>query len=496
VDTTQQMSRMLVGVCLVLTACASETDSNSQTSSSAEPAATTQVAAVGAPSAKPVQPAASNGSSASADSKAASAGSSSSTQAPAPAANASASNAAQASADLPKLDANTAFKDVPAQCRGFEVVGLKESPGGNTLPNKCAPFHGVYNNPYAIRCVDAEPSYKTPYGGDEYCILPPPAELGTQVHVGPEDYAKPGTFELAAGNEENTMYYVNAPNADDHYYYRVNWRMRAGSHHMIITVSDTDREDGWAADLTGGQGKNVGATGFDAGAGSRSFGGAQRPDLDRPQGTLAVPPENVGIGALLQAKQQFSFNLHHINTGESPVLREAWVNVWYMDKSEVTKEMKPLSASGSPRDVSIPARQRTVLKYRCNVQNESRIITMNGHRHAHTDRFSVWVKKQSGEEVRAYESFNWEDMPTYQYDSVSSNPAPDVANKMDGASTGELTLTKGDELYFLCDINNTLDVPLKFANEAIDGEMCILFGSYLGEASPCSAGATRLMDAQ
>ena len=467
---------MLVTTSLVLTACASDADSNSQTSSSAEPSASTQAAPAGSSAAKTA-----------ADPKSTS---SSSMQAPA----APASKDAQA--DLPKLNANTQFKDVPAQCKGFEVVGLKESPGGDTLPNKCAPFHGLYNNPYAIRCADADPGYKTPYGGDDYCILPPPATLGTQVHVGPEDYAKPGTFELAAGGEENTMYYVNAPNADAHYYYRVNWRMRAGSHHMIITVSDTDREDGWAADLNGGQSKNVGATGFDTSAGSHGFGGAQRPDLDRPQGTLAVPPENVGIGALLQAKQQFSFNLHHINTGEKPILREAWVNVWYMDKSEVTKEMKPLSASGSPRDVSIPARQRTVLKYRCDVQNASRIITMNGHRHAHTDRFSVWVKKPSGDEIRAYESFNWEDMPTYQYDSVSSNPAPDVASKMDGASSGELNLAKGDELYFLCDINNTLDVPLKFANEAIDGEMCILFGSYLGEASPCSGGATRLMESQ
>ena len=495
--TTQQLSRMFVGTCIVLTACASDADSNSQTSTSANPAESKAAAPSDATSAKAEDQAsaASNGNSSTAAApKSASAGSASSTQPPAAASN----TGAQASADLPKLKADTQFKDVPAQCRGLEVVGLKESPGGTTLPNKCAPFHGLYNNPYAIRCVDADPSYKTQYGGDEFCILPPPSELGTQVHVGPEDYAKPGTFALASGNEENTNYYVNAPNTEDHYYYRVNWRMRAGSHHMIITTSDADREDGWAADLAGASAgaRNVGAAGFDGGAGSRSFGGAQRPDLDRPQGTLEVPPENVGIGAPIKAKQQFTFNLHHINTGENPILREAWVNVWYMDKKDVTKEMKPLSASGSPRDVSIPARQRTVLKYRCNVQNESRIITMNGHRHAHTDRFSVWVKKQGGDEIRAYESFNWEDMPTYQYDSVSMNPAPDIANKQDGASSGELSLAKGDELYFLCDINNTLDVPLKFANEAIDGEMCILFGSYLGEASPCSGGATRLMENQ
>jgi hypothetical protein len=396
------------------------------------------------------------------------------------------------SGKLPELDAKTPLKDLPAECKGFEVAGLKTSPGGSVLPNKCAPFHGTLNNPYAIRCIDANPSYKTDYAGDEYCILPPPDDLGTQVHVGPKDYKQPGTFELAPGSEENTMYYINSVNADDHFYYRTNWRMRPGSHHMIINTSDAEHDDGWAADLMGDGAKNMGGLGFDANG--RSFGGSQRPDLDRPQGTLDVPPENVGIGAPLKSKQQFSFNLHHINISEKPVLREAWVNVWYMDEKDVTKKMQPLAASGSPVDVSIPAHQRTILKYKCDVQGDSRIITMNGHRHAHTDRFSVWVKKQSGEEVRAYESFNWEDMPTYQYDSVSTNPTSDVDKKTDGASSGELEVTKGDELHFLCDINNTLDVPLKFANEAIDGEMCILFGSYIGDMSPCSAGAKRIKD--
>ena len=386
----------------------------------------------------------------------------------------------------------TPLKDLPPECVGFKVEGLKESPGGSKLPNLCAPFHGTLNNPYAIRCVDADPNYKTKYAGDDYCVLPPPADQGTQIHVGPEDYDNPGTFELAPGSEENTMYWVNSTNDDSHYYYRTNWRMRPGSHHMIITISDTDHDDGWAADLMGPDAKNVGNAGFDPM--SKSFGGSQRVDLDRPQGTLEVPPENVGIGAQLGAKQQFAFNLHHINTSDQPVLREAWVNVWYMDEKDVTQKMQGLAASGSPKDVSIPAHMRTILNYRCDVQSDSRIITMNGHRHAHTDRFSIWVKKQSGAVINAYESFNWQDMPTYQYDSVSTNPAPDVGKQGDGASSGELKVSQGDEVHFMCDINNTLDVPLKFANEAIDGEMCILFGTYVGDASPCSAGAKRLMD--
>jgi hypothetical protein len=82
-------------------------------------------------------------------------------------------------------------------------------------------------------------------------------------------------------------------------------------------------------------------------------------------------------------------------------------------------------------------------------------------------------------------------MPTYQYDSVSTNPTPDVPNKIDGASSGMLELHAGDELDFECDINNDLDQPLKFANETFTGEMCIVFGSYVG-AAPCGGFAQRV----
>jgi hypothetical protein len=71
---------------------------------------------------------------------------------------------------------------------------------------------------------------------------------------------------------------------------------------------------------------------------------------------------------------------------------------------------------------------------------------------------------------------------------------PNVAGQVDGASSGMLEVSQGDELHFLCDIDNTLDKPLRFAAEAIDGEMCILFGTYIGEMSPCSAGAKRVTD--
>jgi hypothetical protein len=73
-------------------------------------------------------------------------------------------------------------------------------------------------------------------------------------------------------------------------------------------------------------------------------------------------------------------------------------------------------------------------------------------------------------------------MPTYQYDSISMNPTPDVTTRTDGAFTGQLEVSPGDELHFVCDINNTSGVQLRFANEVMTGEMCILFGSRTGDA--------------
>jgi hypothetical protein len=386
-----------------------------------------------------------------------------------------------ATTDKPTLDAKTPFSEVPAQCQGLKVVGMKNSPGGSVLPNTCAPFDGEFNNPYAIRCIDANPDFKTKYTGDEYCILPPAEDKGTQVHVGPADYNNPGEFEFAPDSEINTYYYINSANAESHYYYRANWRMRPGSHHMIISLMDADRGDGWA---------DSSEAGTDRGVGGKSFGGAQRTDVDRPQGTLDIPPENVGLGGELAANQQFSFNLHHANASDKPILREAWVNIWYIDKKDVTKPMTGLTGFGSPLDVAVAPGESAELEYKCTPAGATRIISLLGHRHVSTDRFAAWVVKASGEKIDAYESFSWEDIPTYQYDSVSKNPVPDVANKVDGASSGMLELAPGDELHFECDIHNQQAQTLKFANELYTGEMCILFGSYTG-ASPCS-GAQRV----
>ena len=51
---------------------------------------------------------------------------------------------------------------IPKNCQGFPLEGLKYSPGGDVLPNKCMPFNPTTNNPYAVRCIDAIPELQDP----------------------------------------------------------------------------------------------------------------------------------------------------------------------------------------------------------------------------------------------------------------------------------------------------------------------------------------------
>ena len=51
---------------------------------------------------------------------------------------------------------------------------------------------------------------------------------------------------MEPGEEVTDFYFINTPNAEEHWFYRVNIRMRAGSHHMINNMMDADRADGFS----------------------------------------------------------------------------------------------------------------------------------------------------------------------------------------------------------------------------------------------------------
>jgi hypothetical protein len=393
---------------------------------------------------------------------------------------------------------------IPEECRGFSFDNILYSPGGSVLPNKCQPFHPTLNNPYAVRCVDAWPWYKTPFRGDEYCILPPPPDKGMQIGFHPQEdkywdqISKKdlsGYQNVAAewtvkpGGEETRTYHANAPNPETKKYYRTYFRMRTGSHHNIISMHNSSAPAAWM--------RNVGEAlpaFFDPSAGQVTgvLGGQERPDDSTPV-TLDRPSEDDGMYTNFPAKANVYYNTHFFNTGKDATLKEGWVNLWWEETGTTYTYYFMGLDFGQVIGMSIPPGQTRDLHYAFTPTGPTRLVRFFGHRHVWTPNFSSWVERKDGKVEMIYQSFDWLDMPTFRYDSVVKNPTPDFSRRIDGASSGILKLDVGDKLHFNCHIEYTdaraqeegAPLPrtqgnLTFANQALTAEMCIAFGTVTG----------------
>jgi hypothetical protein len=186
-------------------------------------------------------------------------------------------------------------------------------------------------------------------------------------------------------------------------------------------------------------------------------------------------PENVGLGSKLPANTKLCLNHHAYNfNSDQPILREVWINVWFVDEAEVTQKTSPVTIFAGPW-AGIPPHSQQVLKSSVTAPGDGRIINMFGHRHAATDRFAVWKNDEL-----VYDSWNWQESVAYDYDSTTQNPPLNPDHKTDGAVSGILPVTSGDKINIECDVNNQTDNTLYFKNELYTGEMCILFGSSVG----------------
>lgn len=391
-------------------------------------------------------------------------------------------------------------------CPGFALAGLKYSPGGSVLPHTCKPFDAVTNNPYAVRCVDAMAAYKTKYPGDEFCILPPPPDKGLQVGAHPQgasywgkmwagdfsDYAnakltKP--YEMAPGTEVVQNYYTMADNAQAHRYFRIDTRMRPGSHHLLSWLpAKTPIPEGWAS--LSDQSLLSGAP----------FYNVQSTHSDRPS-VIEIAPENKGLGMPFPAKTPVTFQLHHINAANAPMLREAWINVWWLPDSETVKPVQVQALNVTVIDY--PPNQLIDSVHTAKATGDTRIVSAFGHRHAWTTRLNASINRADGTTEDLYESFSWLEMPTYQYDSATRNPTPNVARGVDGALSGLTTLHAGDEVSYACHVDTTpagaekLGVPvpknnLTFGNQAYGAEMCDLYLETTGAPLSYGDGLTQV----
>jgi len=296
----------------------------------------------------------------------------------------------------------------------------------------------------------------TGWPGDEYCILPPPADQGFQIHYGPsnyEDQAEVDTYLIQPGLDTTIYQPVTSGNTSDIFFYKRQYRMRKGSHHLIVSA--------------GGSGSLFGL--------GRRLGGSQNVVKDNPQGE--IPPENVGIGMQLAANSPLTINLHNYNPATEPLLREAWVNFWYVN-GPVTQEAKEmfLWAQGG----TVQPGQTAVVHGTKAIDTDGRVLTMYGHRHSNNVRFSAWRVRDGVSEL-VYEDYNWEEPAVFEFNSLTTNPAPDPVGRVAGGHSGILDLKVGDSLEWECEVVNMHDFAISFGqNEAVDSEMCILVGDAIG----------------
>lgn len=285
----------------------------------------------------------------------------------------------------------------------------------------------------------------TTYAGDNYCIKPPPPDKGFQIHLGPSNYDNPEPqWIMQPGNEDVENFTATSGNTSDVYYYWRQYRMRPGTHHMILTSGGLD---------------------------GHRIGGAQNLAYDNPEGGI-IPDEDKDVGMKLAANTPLNINLHYINFTDKPILKEIWINVWYRDAADV-KEAANEMYSFAPID--IPPGEHVVLRGVCPVQGDGRILTAYGHRHANNVRFSMW-HEHGGMKDLIYEDYNWEDPLILQYSSVETNNPPDASKKMPGGWSGILNVANGDNMSFECEIINMSTKTFFGANEAKDDEMCIMIG--------------------
>jgi hypothetical protein len=344
-----------------------------------------------------------------------------------------------------------------------------------SLVMACGSDDGSTEQPKDVSAGTTACGLSSGFPGDELCILPPAAGEGIQLHAGPANYTDDDVLEpwiIYGGEEDVRCYLVRVPESGFYYLKQQN-RMRSGSHHMLIgLVADEGQPEGPAnCDSLGSLG---------------SIPGSQIPKRDFPD---QLAPEDAGLARYLPEGAMASFQMHYVNTTDEPMLREAWVNLYRLEDSEVRQRLQSVFlVADITLDIPANTRQTVTQEFAPTLTEPTRIFQLNAHMHAHTESFSVW-RLRGDERELVYKSFDWAEPDILTYNTVVDNSPPDDAAKRDGGVSGVLYLEPGDRLQWSCDVNNTLNQPMGFANEAYTAEMCLLAGSYVSDTPGLFAGA-------
>lgn len=314
----------------------------------------------------------------------------------------------------------------------------------------------------------------TGFPGDEFCLLPPDSEEGFQLHLGPTDYddqQQIDNFSLAPGEEMTRCVWERTPNDTLATYYKRKIHMRPVSHHVFLfSVPESALPSG--VEVGSGQWNRCG----DFSAFNGAIGGAEVPRVEYPQGGI-YPPEMEGAYKVLASNALIRMEMHAVNTTDQAVLRELWVNVFYLPREDATKLIQDVYQLGGLNVMTPPGVNETMTVTQT-INGPSTVLNLYGHMHGHGVRFSAW-RIRDGESLLILEDYDWFDPIVIRYDSITENSPPDRDNQIPGGYSGVLEFEEGDQLQWQCEVHNDSDVTLTFRNEAFRGEMCNIFGEYM-----------------
>ena len=163
--------------------------------------------------------------------------------------------------------------------------------------------------------------------------------------------------------------------------------------------------------------ESTGPEACEQGLDTRNIFGSQTLTLD--VGNVTQGPENEGLAIKLEPNQQGVVQMHFINTGNAPILREGWANLVYVDPATVTQLGDPIFFLGGLSMNVAPGTTQVIKGKAIAPADGLRLVAATGHFHAHTTRFSAW-KTIGGQRELLMEDFDWHEPTLVHFDSVTT----------------------------------------------------------------------------
>lgn len=262
------------------------------------------------------------------------------------------------------------------------------------------------------------------------------------------------SFSVTARTERELFVYRRLNNAQPLYVTRVQSRMRAGSHHLLLYTFDEARTTfpcntrpvpDAVRDLRNADGTQNVATLLPM-ACHVFFAGAMTPEFD-----YRFPP---GVALRLPANAALDVNVHYANRSPVPLTGEAMANLYTTDAANVTTVARTLNLANT--SFSLQPRQRTTIRTQFNITTATTVLALTSHMHSLGEQFEIRVRRANGSESPVYVNTDWEHPAFITFASP-------------------LVLAPGDALVSVVTYNNPTDRLVTFGLLSSD-EMNIIFG--------------------